>query len=303
MPYYLTQEDVREILVVDDGSTDGTASYVRQIRKEHATVRYVVHNIRKGLPAARNTGLNQVSQESEYIFFGEDDVIIPAGFISSLLEILRKTDFDGVGSRILSIERGETFDECIRRYARYLEWIKKVNKRISVVNQTLMLGNFFLDIVAPTLFLPACSLFRRCIFEKIRFDEGYRYNYFREETDAHVQASMRGFRLLYAGNRVCYHLRSSAGGAREYGRALPSALGHLLKLVGFPRDFYSTVNNNRFLDKFYPYLRERCRYDHCKEYYEALFALYWLRLRLQVPLGFLERKISGLDTGWRTLVT
>ncbi len=307
MPYYLGQRHVGEILVVGDGSlADGTALYVSELRRKHPNVRFLAQN-RKGLPAARNTGLDQVSQDADYIFFGEDDIIMPENFVSKLLENLEEFSSDAVGGPLLSKRTGESFDECIRRHARYVQLIKNRNKPVPLVNQTLMLPNWCLDLVAPTLFLPVCSLFRRRVFDKIRFDEGYGYNYFREETDAHLRARMKGFKFLYAGMCVSFHLAGAdmEGGCHDYGFggfALPGALEYLWNLAEFPRNFYSFLNNNRFLDKFYPYLRQECGYNHSKEYYKAAFALHCLRAKLCLAMIFLERKTSGLDTSWRTLV-
>jgi glycosyltransferase involved in cell wall biosynthesis len=46
-----------EIIVVDDGSRDGTAEAVRQIAQSEARIRLIRHEANRGAQAARNTGI------------------------------------------------------------------------------------------------------------------------------------------------------------------------------------------------------------------------------------------------------
>jgi GalNAc5-diNAcBac-PP-undecaprenol beta-1,3-glucosyltransferase len=58
-----------EIVVVDDGSPDNTASVIQAIPESR--IRYVRHDTNKGVSAARNTGINAAT--GEYIAFIDDD--------------------------------------------------------------------------------------------------------------------------------------------------------------------------------------------------------------------------------------
>ena len=63
-----TQGDL-EVLVVDDSSPDDTAAVVRAIADTR--VRYLRHDVNKGLPAVRNTGIR--AARGRYIAFLDDD--------------------------------------------------------------------------------------------------------------------------------------------------------------------------------------------------------------------------------------
>lgn len=75
-----------EVIVVDDGSTDGTAALARSFRPEDPRVRLtVVSRPNGGLSAARNTGLSHAS--GTYVWFVDaDDWIDPACLPSLLRE-------------------------------------------------------------------------------------------------------------------------------------------------------------------------------------------------------------------------
>jgi GT2 family glycosyltransferase len=67
-----------EILVVDDGDAGATADVVRA----RPAVRYVPHGARRGLNAARNTGLREAG--AELIAFVDDDVLVPPEWLDAL---------------------------------------------------------------------------------------------------------------------------------------------------------------------------------------------------------------------------
>src|SRR5215208_5138577 len=69
-----------EILVVDDGDGGATADAVRA----RPGVRYVAHGPRRGLNAARNTGLREAI--APLIAFVDDDVAVPPGWLGALAE-------------------------------------------------------------------------------------------------------------------------------------------------------------------------------------------------------------------------
>ncbi|MCS4594594.1 bifunctional glycosyltransferase family 2 protein/CDP-glycerol:glycerophosphate glycerophosphotransferase [Brevibacterium sediminis] len=80
-----------DVLVVDDGSTDGTASVADDYARRHKRVR-VIHKQNAGLGAARNTGLE--NSTNEFITFVDSDDTIPPGTYERAMSSLNETGSD-----------------------------------------------------------------------------------------------------------------------------------------------------------------------------------------------------------------
>jgi glycosyltransferase involved in cell wall biosynthesis len=102
-------ETAHEIVVVDDGSQDATASVV----EARPGVRYVSHGEARSLNAARNTGLRE--SRADLIAYVDDDVLVPPGWLEALVEGARRyPDAEGFGGPIRARFEGRTPRGCGR---------------------------------------------------------------------------------------------------------------------------------------------------------------------------------------------
>jgi len=295
MPHYLLQKGIHEIIVVDDGSLDDTESYVRELSARHPEVRYFRHGTRRGTPAARNTGIDHLSSNSQYVLFGEDDLVFEQNYAVRLMERIESIGCDIAGGRLLSIKAGETYRDCTRRHDQYLINLKRHAQYPALIDQRALLGNWILTTTEPALFLHAGSFFRRRVLESVRFDANYRWNYFREETDICLSARMKGFGIVFAGDTVAFHLQKHTGGSADYGFPLGDKLSTALDTIGFPNHIYSVLNNNYFLDKFYDYLKKELGYLHDKDYYKRFFALMLVKTTMRAAAARVQRSLHSAD--------
>lgn len=82
-----------EIIVVDDGSSDGTGETVRRLIDEGGYPNLRLHAQQNGgVSSARNTGLQQA--KGTYVFFLDADDYVADGFVPSLLKLMDETRAD-----------------------------------------------------------------------------------------------------------------------------------------------------------------------------------------------------------------
>lgn len=82
-----------ELIIIDDGSTDNTNTYIEKINTTLSIQYYTQSN--QGPGAARNKGLQQA--KGDYMLFVDSDCIIPPGYLNSINDYLEVENLDAFG--------------------------------------------------------------------------------------------------------------------------------------------------------------------------------------------------------------
>lgn len=112
LPGYLTQRDVCEVLIVDDGSTPAVEPGLSKLLAQYDHLRVIRHTRSLGSCMARNTGIREA--RGEFVFFGEDDLMVPEDHVRVLLRERERLGADLICSKMLQQNDRESFDEAIR---------------------------------------------------------------------------------------------------------------------------------------------------------------------------------------------
>ena len=126
-----------EVVMVDDGSTDGTRELIKKLAQNHKEIKYVFHEKNLGGGAARNTAVENSS--GDIIFCLDSDDILPDNMLLKMLKYLKEKDCDGVviGKSVFFIDSISQ----IRNEVYYEE--KKLNfKDLFSAIPTSVTGNF-----------------------------------------------------------------------------------------------------------------------------------------------------------------
>lgn len=216
IPTYL-QNEVKEIIIVDDCSTDNTQEIVNNLQKKYTRIRYIRNEINSKQTYSKNVGIKLAT--GKYIFFGDDDSVINKGCISTLLYTMHDYGGDVVGAR--AIYADSSFDvRYINSYLKYLSlWKRTYASALSEIVNLEKMTTRFDKIYSSPAFVPfchACALVRKELAEQTLFDINYTGCAYREETDFFIRITLSGKKIIYDSKAVSINLPTSlvrGGGA------------------------------------------------------------------------------------------
>ncbi|TPK99579.1 glycosyltransferase [Mesorhizobium sp. B2-4-16] len=103
----LRQRDAADldIIVIDDGSTDGSAEAVRAMMDESTCIRLFQH-VHMGVAGARNAGLRQLPADAGFVsFLDSDDISLPGRFKADLAHFETHPGLDLTYSLMTLVDR------------------------------------------------------------------------------------------------------------------------------------------------------------------------------------------------------
>lgn len=235
IPSYLMQDEVREIIVVVDGSTDGTLEFLEQLCLENEAIRYLNNGVNRGIPFSRNRGMDVA--RCEYIFMSEDDLELTENFFRTLSTHMVQIGADVICGRNIFRLDSESAGESIERTDRLNG--SYVNMKSIEIETGMNIGH---DQVEPIIASP--MLAKASIFREIRYDEMFVVNFWREETDFQLSARERGLVLASCPHAVSFNF------------VIDNDRGGVHATVGLRREFWIVVNNWRFVKKHEKFILE-----------------------------------------------
>ena len=186
-----------ELIIVDDGSADGTEKYLESdvFRKDFLNcskkVRYVKNKYNKGAPASRNRGATLAT--AEWLWIVEDDIQIDKdNFLEEAKNIILK-----LNSNIAVVS--PKLQESLNHIGYYK------NPKNNFVRLGILSGEIYMDpdqeYSGYVLSAHGCTFIKKNVFNKFQEDEKLFYgNTYRDESDLYFRISKAGYKIYYCGN-------------------------------------------------------------------------------------------------------
>ena len=156
-----------ELIAVDDGSTDDSASIVRRFAQTDVRIR-LIQQANAGVAAARNRGYAETCPRSDYVILLDHDDVWEPDLLSRLAEGLeaRPDACAAYGSMRVIDETGQEIPEAIiqEKYARFVDVIRNplaVNAEFEIVPADKTQTTFATLAVQNCIISPGLLLLRR----------------------------------------------------------------------------------------------------------------------------------------------
>jgi GT2 family glycosyltransferase len=198
----------REVLVADNGSTDGTPELLADLAARHPEIRPILFGKNRGYPAAVNAALAEA--RGEYLVLLNNDTVVTRGWATALLRHLARDPNLGLIGPVTNaianearVEAGYTSLEDLPTWAR--RYVREHD------GQTLSI---------PTLAF-FCAALRRDVLERVGpLDERFGIGMF-EDGDYNRRVRAAGYRVACARDAYVHHWQMASFrklGKREYRR-------------------------------------------------------------------------------------
>lgn len=185
-----------EIIVVDNGSTDGSVSWVR---KHYPKAKVIVNAENLGFSHANNIGYKKAT--GSYVLFLNNDTKTTRTFIARLVQVLESDRaIGGAQSKILLMDKPDTHDSVgafltptgfLYHYGFGKKNIPKYDAQIDLYTAK-----------------GACMIFKKSVLKKVEVDgwilDPDYFAYF-EESDMCHRILLAGYRIVYVHDSVIYH--------------------------------------------------------------------------------------------------
>ncbi len=186
-----------EVIVVDNGSTDGTVNYLRKWAKKHDNFHLIVNKTNKGFAAGNNQGIEQA--KGDYVVLLNNDVVVSEGWLEGMLSAFEKDSTIGLVGPMTNYISGEQMEpdaayKDLAEFEAFARNYRVVHK--DQVNAVVRLVGF-------------CLMIKREVIEKIGLlDERFGKGNF-EDDDYCLRASIAGYKLALAREVFVHHYGSS----------------------------------------------------------------------------------------------
>ncbi len=192
-----------EVVVVDDGSTDGSYEYLQKLSKTQEKLKVVKNDRNYGPSVTRNNGIE--NSDGKYICFYETDMEVDPDWMTPLVQTLEEnSELGGVQSKILDINQRDYIHSTGVWYDPHTFWVLSFAcgsyKNEFNENTEIGLGS-------------VGSMYRKSILDKLGgFDEKIVHNI--DDIELGWRVWMLGYKCITVPKSITYHWTGKPLGLR-----------------------------------------------------------------------------------------
>jgi glycosyltransferase involved in cell wall biosynthesis len=275
----------KKLVIVDDGSTDGTREVCTRYVKDSPGIVTYVFKANGGCASARNAGLQSIDDETDYVcFLDSDDRLLPGKLSREVALLSRHQDAD------FSYSDSVIFEEETGR--------EEVWKAAAAGAPARFPIEHFLTLEAKS----ASILYRVQTVRGRRFREDFRYN---EDSDflQKVALECRAVYCAEPGSWVRSHPGSKSRNLFEINRAVFRSCRDILRAYpGFHREHAAAIDMRmeQLREPLFRAMLERGLYDEAREYASTVSETMIASLRLRGSYEAYRKwkSLLGKPMGW-----
>jgi GT2 family glycosyltransferase len=243
-----SRDDDFELIVVDNGSEDGTRGYLIELADLDARVRVLLNGRNKGFAPACNQGLRLAL--GEHLVLLNNDTMVPPGWLAGLLSHLRNPGVGLVGPVTNRIGNEAEVETDYRTWGEFLEFAGRRSREHA---------GEWLEMRVPAMF---CLAMRRQTYRDLGpLDERYEVGLL-EDDDYADRAREAGYQQRCVEDTVVHHFGEASFGklvaGGEHGRILRANKRRYAEKWGRSWQSYGRRPNPRY-EREAEHLREAVR--------------------------------------------
>lgn len=225
-----------EIIVVDNGSADGSLTFLKEKYSERENFSLVELSGNTGFSNAVNVGIKMT--ETEFVFLLNNDTVVDASCVEELEKIMDTLpEIFSAGAKMINMKEPEKLDSAGDFYSAF-GWAFSRGKDKSVDKYE-----------KSDRIFSACAgaaVYRKALFEKVGLFDVAHFAYL-EDMDVGYRANIYGYRNVFAPKAIVMHAGSAVSGSRHNAFKVDLSARNSIYLIYKNMPFLQVLMNLPFL--------------------------------------------------------